>query len=135
MKSFKLFIATSLISLSFWSCQKDRFSIEEGIYSGTLTRTYSLSAEKLTWSTVIKLESGKYVCTSNAYSVFHPVGGSGNFSITGNKITFKDENNWPDIGDHGLILNGEYYYTFIGKRLVISSKKGDGLCQYDLKRE
>ncbi len=99
--------------------------IEDGTYSGTFTVTRG--SEKNTRNTSLKLENGTYSCTTR---------GSGNYSVSNNKIIFNDENNWTADFDWNLILNGEYDYTFDGKRLHISANK-DSVAhyEYDLEKE
>ena len=119
----------------FLSCDKSgeiSKSLEEGTYSGIFTVTYS--SGKRTGETTLKLENGKYICTSNSGRI--PAGGSGNYSINNKKITFNDVNFWTADFDWNLILSGEYDYTFDGKRLVFSANKNEvGNYKYDLKKQ
>jgi len=119
--------------------QKAKDAVEmvrlEGSYAGTFTVMYTYGFEKKSWATVVKLEKGNYFCSGNSGDTY-PFGGSGKFSIHGNKITFSDENFWFAIGDWNLILNGEYGYTFEGAKLKFAAYKGDvGYYEYDLERE
>ena len=112
----------------------------EGIYSGTFTVRYiSDVPEWWYWDfesgeTTLELKNGKYTCEGNPDRI--PVGGSGNYSINHQKIIFEDENFWTADFDWNLILNGEYEYTFDGRRLKFSAFKNDvGYYEYDLKKE
>lgn len=135
-KIFKIGVI-GLISLLL-SCDKNEGiskSIEDGVYSGTFTvSTVSYSSFKQSGATTITLKKGKYACAGNSNRV--PAGGSGNFSINENKITFTDENFWYADFDWNLILNGTYDYTFDGKNLKISASKNEmGYYEYDLKKQ
>jgi len=120
--------------LLFLSCNRnDEISkpIEEGTYSGTFTVIYS--SGKRTGTTTLSLENGKYICTGNSDRI--PAGGSGDYSIKDNKITFNDVNFWTAEFDWNLILKGEYNYRFNGKELTISASKNEvGYYEYDLKK-
>jgi len=115
--------------LLFFSC--DKYEYIEGTYSGTFTATYN----SVTYSgaTIVKLENGKYTCAGNPDRI--PAGGSGTYSIKGNKITFRDENVWTAEFNWRLILNGEYNFTFDGKKLKISIGFDEAHYEYDLKKQ
>ena len=112
---------------------------EEGTYSGTITVKYLGDMPPKSWwgggsgKTTLELMDGKFTCR---YSNGIPGGGSGNYSINDNKITFNDENGWLANFDGGLILNGEYNFTFGGEKIKFS-KSYDGYAHYiyDLKRQ
>ena len=103
----------------------------EGTYSGTFTVNYSDGTGKSTGATTLELKNGRYTCTGNHNRV--PAGGSGTYSISNGKIIFEDENIWTCDFDWNMILKGEYYYTFDGKKLKFSeNKNGVGYYEYDL---
>ena len=119
----------------FLSCNKSgKFSssIEEGIYYGTLTVEYFGDMPPKSWwrggsgEMTLELADGRFSCI---YSSGIPGGGLGNYSTNDNKIIFNEEHVWTADFDGGLILNGEYNFTFDGKRLKFS-KSYDGYSRY-----
>ena len=125
----------------FLSCGKSGeffSSIEEGIYSGTLTVEYFGDMPPKSWwgggsgKVTLELVDGGFTCS---YSSDIPGGGSGNYSINDNKIIFNEEHVWTAKFDGGLILNGEYNFSFDGEKLKFS-KIYDGYAhyKYELKR-
>lgn len=101
-------------------CTKDGNQIITGKYTGSFTVNY-LSVSHAGNTTVELMDNGQYHCTGNPN--YYPAGGSGSFTITGNKISFKDMGIWTANFDGNLILNGEYDYTFDGTTLIISAFK------------
>ena len=124
-------IFTLVILLS--SCQKDDSNIiMDGTYKGTFTVTYRSGTQS--GQTTLELKDGKFSCSGNSNRI--PAGGSGTFSSDNKKITFNDENVWTADFDWNLILNGEYDYTFDGKKLMLSAdKNGVGNYKYDLEKQ
>ena len=120
-----------LIFLVFaMSCEKENQILEQGKYSGTFKVVYNSDTVK-TGAVTLELNAGMYTCSGNKNKI--PAGGSGNYSFEKNKIKFIDVGIWTANFDWGLILNGEYNYTFDGKRLKIWSHKNDiGYYEYDL---
>jgi hypothetical protein len=112
--------------------------IEEGVYTGTFTVTYFIDMPE-SWGrgsgeTMLGLKNGKYSNTGNPNMI--PAGGSGTYSISGNKIVFNDENGWLANFDGNLTLHGEYTYTFDGTRLKISAIKNNvGHYEYNLEKK
>ena len=110
--------------------------VEEGTYTGIFTVTYLVDmpgswADSGSRQTTLELKDGKFTNTGN-----HRGGGSGNYSIESNKIIFEDLNFWTADFDGNMILNGEYEYTFDGKRLKFYAYKNDvGYYEYDLVKE
>ena len=122
------------LSLLLLGCDKNgeiSKPITDGTYSGTFTVTYG--SEKNTGVTTVKFENGKYTCTGNPNRI--PAGGSGTYSINGNKITFRDENIWTAEFNWRLILNGEYDFTFDGKKLKFSTGTDGNHYEYNLKKQ
>lgn len=128
-----IFLALTFFSIAFlWSCNKDDIDLEEGTYKGVFTVTYSSGVQ--TGETSIELKNGRYSCSGNSNRV--PAGGFGTYSLKRGKITFYDEGFWTADFDWNLILNGQYNYTFNGKRLKISAiKNGVGHYKYDLEKQ
>ena len=101
-----------------------------GVYSGIFTVTYNVGTSE-SWSesvsTTLELKNGRYTCSYK---------GSGDFLIKGDKVIFKDINYWTANFDWNLILDGEYDFTFDGKKLIISAvKNGVGYYEYELEKE
>lgn len=129
----KYLIASIFFTATFLSaCKKDNLSIQEGTYKGIFTVTYN--SVKESGKTTLELKNGRFSCSGNPNRI--PAGGSGTFSYDENTITFNDENAWTADFDWNLILNGKYYYTFDGKKLIFSSDKNNmGNYKYDLKKQ
>ncbi|MDR1372403.1 MAG: hypothetical protein LBJ17_04660 [Dysgonamonadaceae bacterium] len=117
----KLKIGLIGLSLLFFSCDKNdtNLTIEEGVYSGTFSVKYSEGS--ISEITTLELKNGKFTCTT---------GGSGNYTVTNSKIIFEDV--YYRV-DWNLILNGEYNYTFNGKKLKFSNNVGN--YKYDLEKQ
>lgn len=115
------------------SCQKDDWkTIMDGTYKGIFTVTYSSGTQR--GEATLELKDGKFSCSGNSNRI--PAGGSGTFVSDNKKITFNDENFWTADFDWNLILNGEYDYTFDGKKLIISANKNSvGNYKYDLEKQ
>jgi hypothetical protein len=129
-----IFLTLTIFSIAFLSgCDKDDLDVKEGTYKGTFTVTYR-SGTPQTGQTTLELKDGKYSCSGNSNRI--PAGGSGTYSFDNGKITFSDENFWTAEFDWNLILNGQYDYTFNGKKLKISADKNSvGHYEYDLEKE
>ncbi|MCL2291147.1 MAG: hypothetical protein FWC34_10700 [Bacteroidetes bacterium] len=131
MNNLKTVVLILVSFLFLFSCGKDKLEIKDGTYKGVFTVTYG--SEKSIGETKVTLNNGKYKCSGNFNRV--PAGGSGKYSIENGKIKFQDENFWTTDFDWNLILNGEYDYTFDGKKLKISATKNDvGRYEYDLEK-
>ncbi len=128
-----IFLFTILTIMTiFIGCKKDGLKLEEGIYSGTFTVTYSSGKE--TGITTIEFKDSKFTCTANSNRT--PAGGSGTYSIDNGVITFNDENVWTADFDWNLILSGQYEYSFDGNILKISADKTNvGNYEYKLEKE
>jgi hypothetical protein len=134
------FLSTILtFSILLFSCNKEAVKIEEeqqiedlkifdGTYTGTFIVQYSLSTK--TGPVTLELNNGKHICSGNNDRI--PAGGSGTFSTKNGKITFIDKMAWSADFDHYLVLNGQYNYSFDGKKLTISVAKNN-VGQYEYK--
>lgn len=132
MRTNFLILTFILMATLLLSCNKDELNITDGTYKGTFTVTYS--SGKKTGQTTLNLNNGKFSCSGNSNRV--PAGGSGTFSLDNNKITFNDENFWSADFDWNLILNGQYDYTFNGKKIKISADKNSvGRYEYNLEKQ
>lgn len=128
---FLIPIILSIVTL-IMGCKKDNLNIKDGTYKGTFTVTYSSGTQ--TGQTTLELKNGKFTCSGNSNRI--PAGGSGTFSSDNGKITFNDENGWTADFDWNLILNGNYDYTFDGKKLIFSADKNNvGNYNYDLEKQ
>jgi hypothetical protein len=132
MKTFEL----ALIIIVFMACHQKNSQriegIEEGIYTGEFKVVYPTGTH--TGKTTLELRNSKYTCEGNANRI--PAGGSGTYSINNNKITFHDENIWTADFDWNLILNGEYDYSFDGKKLKLSTDRNHaGHYEYNLTKK
>jgi len=116
--------------------------IEEDIYSGTFTVEYFVDMRE-GWSSsgtvMLELKNGKYTYTSD----IPPKLSSGSYSISNDKIIFDRDRGpeYPDLHivppycDINLIPDGEYDYTFDGKRLKFSANKiYAGYYEYNLEK-
>ncbi len=113
-------------------CKKDKLPIQDGIYAGTFTVTYSNGSQ--TGPVTIELKNRTYNSSSNSNRI--PAGGSGTFQVNKNKMTFSDDKMWTADFDGNLILNGEYEAVFDGKKLTLSaSRDGVGHYQYELQKQ
>ncbi len=131
MKIKSLTTLPLIFLLLLFSCKKNNSNIDEGDYTGTFTVKYD--SETKTGSTKLELKDGKYHCTSDSGKI--PAGGSGTYSIDKGIITFIDKNFWTADFDWNLILNGEYKYSFNGKKLKIWAKKNNvGHYEYNLEK-
>jgi len=142
-----MIIPILICGIVFTDCGKSEFEnksddlieIEDGTYSGTFTVKYNYLVDLHSFSatTTLELKNGKYTCTGNSNRI--PAGGSGNYSVNDSTIIFSDMNYWTCEFDHNLILNGEYYYIFDGKRLKFSKERCEEYVvnnyEYDLERE
>ena len=124
-------LPTMLITaLLLFGCKKENdLQIQQGTYKGTFTVTYESGTH--TGQTTVELKDGRYTCLANVNRI--PAGGSGKYSIDKKSITFYDENFWTAEFDGGLILNGNYDYTFDGKNLKINRMNKIVTYTYDLK--
>ena len=135
----KIIYFLSAICLLLLSCASEKEVItkplSDGIFSGTFSVRYFVD---MPWAVgsgevTIKLQNGRFYSSANPNRI--PAGGSGTFSVNNKKITFNDENPWWADFDWGLILNGEYYFEFDGKRLRIWRSNNVGLYEYILERQ
>ena len=141
-KVCKIWLVT-FVALVFYACSNDdnNETIVEslnGTYSGTFTVKYledPVFYDQLVLSNdvSIEFENGTFTCSNGEN--FIPAGGSGEYELHGNKITFNDENAWFANFDWNLILEGEY--NIIQKRsvIIISARKGIGLYKYQLTKQ
>lgn len=129
---FGLVMATAIIS-----CRKSEQPDPEAVYSGTFTVKYQTAIPEQpvvshSGATTLTLSGGKYSCTGNKDRI--PAGGSGTYSIKGDKIIFADQNFWTADFDWRLILNGIYDYTIDGTKIKISRADEYASYEYDLKK-
>ncbi|MDR2284802.1 MAG: hypothetical protein LBE37_16420 [Sphingobacterium sp.] len=119
-----------IIALLLFGCKKENdLQIQQGTFKGTFTVAYESGTH--TGQTTVELKDGRYSCLANVNRI--PAGGSGKYSFDKKSITFNDENTWTLEFDGGLILNGQYNYTFDGKSLKIDKTNEVGTYTYDLK--
>ena len=95
----------------------------EGIYVGIINVAYFDGLTPESWwkggigIATLELKDGTFTCE---YSDGIPGGGFGDYSVKSNTITFNNNNAWIANFDWGLILSGEYEYTFDGEKLVFA---------------
>ena len=89
MRKFYIVSLLVLIISFFTGCTKDKPSIQDGIYKGIFTVTYSTGTQ--TGPVTIELKNQTYTSSSNANRI--PSGGSGTFQVTKNKMIFSDDKN------------------------------------------
>lgn len=102
-------------------------SIPAGDYTGTFTVSYADGSSHSGPVTVSF--SGDNTYNSNGNEDRYPAGGKGSYSIKGDQFSFEDENLWTANFDWGLILNGEYTYSFTNDELTLTKTK-DGSTTY-----
>lgn len=130
MKWTGLYFLTLLLTVV--SCKKNNQHVLAGTYSGVFTVKYN--DQQRSGITTLLLKKGEFSCTAGPKR--YPAGGSGSFSVSKNKINFKDNNHWTTDFDGNLILNGTYDYTFDGKTLkIMAEKNGVGHYQYHLEKD
>jgi hypothetical protein len=113
-------------------CEKDKFTIQDGIYRGIFTVSYSNGVQ--TGPVTVELKSGTYTCSSNSNRI--PAGGSGTFRMGENKMSFSDDKMWTADFDGNLILKGEYESTFDGKKLSLTANRNNvGIYTYELEKQ
>jgi len=131
MRKISLLLTILVLSSFISGCKKDDLKNEAGTYTGTFMVTYNSGIE--TGMTTLKLKNGKFSCEGNSNRI--PAGGSGSYSTENGKITFNDENGWTCDFDWNLILEGEYNYSFDGKKIKIWADKNDvGHYEYNLEK-
>jgi hypothetical protein len=133
MKKNKFYFIVLAISFISLKCTKNTELTLTGKYVGTFSVTYSNST--MTGNATINfIDSGHYNSTGNPNHV--PAGGSGTYSMSNNKIVFKDINFWTADFDWNLILTGQYDYTFDGKNLrIFADKNNVGHYEYNLTKQ
>ena len=138
-QSLKKLMEYELANEPLWASDSGRSNME-GTYTGTFTVDYFMNMRE-GWSSIgtvtLELMNGKYTYTSDIPPKLY----TGNYSISNDKIIFDYDKSpeYPGLHvvspyfDINLILNGEYDYTFDGKRLKFSATKNyDGYYEYDL---
>ncbi|WP_143469343.1 hypothetical protein [Leeuwenhoekiella nanhaiensis] len=120
MNAILKFCCLMLLTSNLNSCADQDLddSVPAGEYSGTFEVTYPDGTTHDSPVTVT-FEAGKtYSATGNEDR--YPAGGSGTYTITDNQFKFSDENFWTAEFDWGLILNGNYAYTYKNKQLRLT---------------
>ena len=132
-KLIQLIIVGSLVVLmgGVMSCEDEPNTVSFGTYEGTFIVEYS--ADTLSGPISLTLASSRYNCSSNPDRI--PPGGSGEFVILTDSISFTDENAWTADFDWNLILNGTYHFESVGDSLILSAdKNGVGRYRYLLSK-
>ncbi len=102
-------------------------SIPAGDYTGTFSVNY---ADGSTYSGPVTVSfSSDNTYTSSGNEDRYPAGGNGSYSIRRGQFSFEDKNLWTANFDWGLILNGEYTYSFTNDKLTLTKTK-DGSSTY-----
>ena len=131
MKKLTRLLSVLIIAVLFFGCDKESLEVVDGTYVGVFTVTYDSGAK--TDSTTLVLKDGNYTCSGNLQRI--PAGGSGTYVIEKGRIIFSDKNIWTAEFDWNLILNGQYDYTFDGKKLKISARLNNvGRYEYKLEK-
>jgi len=127
MKRLVLMIIPALIcGLVFTSCSKDNLTDvnePEGTYIGTYTWTNLTRVWSWSSTPTIELKNGKYTYKGLSNDNYYD-SGSGNFTISGDKIIFELTNYDIPFEDIGVVdswlLKGEYKYEFDENKLILS---------------
>ncbi|MNS38540.1 hypothetical protein D3C72_707900 [compost metagenome] len=135
MKKTLLTLIVFVAVVSFIACsKKEENRVEEGSYSGDFKVSYGSTVH--TGKTSLTIEGNRFSSTTGANRF--PAGGSGSCTINLGKMAFADQNYWTADFDWGLILSGEYEYSFDGKNLNLKKEvKYDGgstIYEYKLKK-
>lgn len=121
---FKICLLLLVISNTNSCSEKDLDgSIPNGDYTGTFTVNYADGSTHSGPVTISFSEENSYSATGNPD--YYPAGGNGNYRIDDDTFIFTDENFWTANFDWGLILNGEYTYTFTDNELTLIKTKDD----------
>ena len=127
----QIYLLILLVSL-IMGCKKEKLAIQDGIYRGIFTVSYSNGVQ--TGPVTVELKSGTYTCSNNSNGI--PAGGSGTFRIGNNKMFFTDDKMWTADFDWNLILNGDYETTFDGKKLSLTASRNNvGTYTYELEKQ
>ncbi|MEQ8905059.1 hypothetical protein [Ekhidna sp.] len=129
----KKFVFAIISTIIILSCKENNSELipVEGTYSGVFNVHYDDQTNS--GETRLSLQSGKFECDGNPDRI--PAGGSGTYKVEANTIIFRDENVWTADFDWGLILSGEYTYSFDGSNLILIKTNGWGKYEYLLKLE
>lgn len=125
-------IALLLGSIIMLGCdyQEPKLPIPPGEYSGIF---YLQEANgSLQSNPVIVTFSGdNYVGSVGSDRI--PAGGSGNYLISNDSITFSDINIWTADFDWNLILNGSYSFQKTNSKIILlKGTKGSNIYRYEL---
>lgn len=135
MKKLVLALVVIVAVVSFAACnKKDDKALEEGSYTGDFKVSYGTTVHS--GKTSLTIEGNRF--SSTAGESRFPAGGSGVCNKKNDKIVFSDQNFWTADFDWGLILSGEYEYSFDGSNLHLKKEmKHDGgstVYEYHLKK-
>ncbi len=120
-----------IFELSLVGCKKYKSQLREGVYSGNFTVEYS--SETYTSSTTLIINDNNFSSISTEPNFSSR--GSGTYAIHDDVVTFNDENLWLANFDWGLILSGDYDYTYQGGLLTLSKTNPVGRYLYKLKKK
>lgn len=132
----QLSIICGVFLLMAFSCEEPTSSRpSSGIYEGTF---YYIASNGQQYNNAVEVRLSEYsTYSSSAGSNRVPAGGNGRYQyLEGNYILFRDENIWTADFDWGLILSGEYRYTFDGENLTLvkSGQSGNTNYRYELRK-
>ncbi len=107
-------------------------SVLNGTYTGIFTAKYG--SEIKTGSVTLEMKNGYYTCSGDYNTI--PAGGGGTFYTKKGKITFYSTGAiGATVFDANLILVGDYYYSLIGKKLIISKERSSDInYEYNLEK-
>ena len=118
MKTNFFFFLTLAIVIT--GCNKDDESIEtnlDGNYIGVFERAGNTSNVELTFN--------NDTWTGESETEKFPTLCNGNYSTSGNEITFENACVWTSEFDWTLILSGNWNYNLFGNSLVLTKANGD----------
>ena len=141
-----MIVPAFICGIVFTSCGKDSLTDAneiEGTYVGSYTTTNLTRGLSWDFTTTITLKEGKFTYNETPEGIYRNV--YGDYSINEGKIIFDVKNYdfpWGEIlyvpGATTLLLEGEYNYTFNGKKIKFSkivfalSPEEEFSCEFEL---
>jgi hypothetical protein len=126
----KIILSAWLATFALSTKSQGQVVIADGLYKGKFKVVYAQDQQVYTGKTSLLILSPTFVSTGNKKRI--PAGGSGTFTVSGNKIVFHEENMWTADFDWNLIMNGEFDFTYDGKRLCLIAERANGRYEYVL---
>ncbi|MXV15584.1 hypothetical protein [Hufsiella ginkgonis] len=101
----------------------------EGLYSGEF-RYYNPQSNASAQSAPITVSFSGYIYDATGAPDKKPAGGSGTFSMEGNKVKFEEKSMWTADFDWNMILKGTYDYQVKADSLILTKTAEQGDNKY-----